>query len=526
MKKLCSVLAALLVSLSIFLPVSAEAAEFKIEREAVLSALYEADIAELREAVTSGLVSCEELTDYYLDRIEKYNKEYNCFITLCEDAKEEAQKRDFQLAEGKSEGLLFGVPVVIKDNIDLSSYVTTNGKLSAKKLAKSDAEVVKSLLREGAVIIGKTNMSTSALYAKHSESEVAGDTHNAYNTELSPGGSSGGTATAVSLNFAAAGLGTDTSASLRYPAVLGGCVAMRTTFGLVSTDGIKSLDETRDVAGAITRSVYDQAVMLDVLTGGEYSYTENLNANRLSGLKIGVISELSYPTNKETGRKEKNCDSEVANAFSKAVSNLRSAGAEVEILSFSKVFTLSDKTFNQNNANKEKLYNAFCKFLDENGLDAAIFPTYLSTPLKLSNLSADYVNNCKIISPSASSPEIAITIGYHSTGAGIGMEIAAKKGEEQLLLDIAYSYTENFGCRKAPTGAPDDYAEANEGTLTEIFAAREEFLTAQAQKEEASASGDGSSAQDYLGWIIAALLVADLVAVSVVVLLIILYKRQ
>lgn len=121
-------------------------------------------------------------------------------------------------------------------------------------------------------------MSTGAQDALRSLSKAVGETKNAYSIYLASGGSSGGTAVAVSLNFATVGLGTDTNSSLRIPAALNGCVSLRPTFGLLSLNGIKKLNKTRDTAGAITRTVYDQAVMMDVLTQGKFSYTKNLNA--------------------------------------------------------------------------------------------------------------------------------------------------------------------------------------------------------------------------------------------------------
>jgi len=386
------------------------------------------------------------------------------------------------LAKGKNSGLLFGVPVVIKDNMDLEGYYTTNGhKTDELTIADSNADVVNYLLREGAVIIAKTNMSTDAQDARISYSEIAGETQNAYSALLASGGSSGGTAVAVSLNFAAAGLGTDTNSSLRIPAILNGCVSLRSTFGLVSTDGIIRLNGSRDVAGAITRSVYDQAIMMDVLTQGEYSYTKNLDKNALKGAKIGILSDLTYPiTNlneydKTTLRsqtwselndraKASNYDQEVLTAFENAVKELEACGAEVVTISMPNLFKLSDKTFNSSKTSlKKALYEDFKKVVNENGVDAVIFPTYSSTPLKSGTdsngkywnaWSQVFINNCRTLSPSASIPEMSVLIGQHSSGAGIGMEIASLKNNEQLLLDLAYSYTQSYDHRVTPKTVP------------------------------------------------------------------------
>lgn len=479
MKKAVSLILALFICFSSVIFISAEE---KTNKDQILASLYDADIVEIREAITSKKVTCEELTRYYLYRIQKYDSKFNCFISICSDALDVAKERDEALAKGKNKGLLFGVPVVIKDNMDLEGYYTTNGrKTDGLTIADSNASVVNYLLREGAVIIAKTNMSTDAQDARVSTSHIAGETQNAYNALLAAGGSSGGTAVAVSLNFATAGLGTDTNSSLRIPAVLNGCVSLRSTFGLISTKGIKMLNGSRDVAGAITRTVYDQAIMMDVLTQGEYNYTKNLDKNALKCVKIGILSELTYPlTNlneydKTTLRsqtwselndraKSSNYDKEVLTAFENAVKELKNCGAEVVTISMPNLFNLSDKTFNSSKTSlKKALYDDFKKVVKDNGVDAVIFPTYSSAPLKSGKdsngkywnaWSQVFINNCRTLSPSASIPEMSVLIGQHSSGAGIGMEIASLKNSEQLLLNLAYSYTENYNHRVTPKSVP------------------------------------------------------------------------
>lgn len=479
MKRILSILLAVLMCFSSVIFISAES---ETDKEQVLASLYDADISEIREAIISKKVTCEEMTRYYLYRIQKYNSKFNCFISICSDAIDTAKERDKALANGKASGLLFGVPVVIKDNMDLDGYYTTNGhKTDNLTIADTNAAVVNYLLREGAVIIAKTNMSTDAQDARVSTSEIAGETQNAYNALLASGGSSGGTAVAVSLNFAAAGLGTDTNSSLRVPAALNGCIALRSTFGLISVKGITALNKSRDVAGAITRTVYDQAIMMDVLTQGEHNYTKKLDKNALAGKKIGILSELTYPiTNlseydKSTLRsqtwnelndraKASNYDSEILTAFENAVKELESCGAEVVKISMPNLFKLSDKTFNSSKTSlKTALYDDFQKVLKENRLDAVIFPTQSSAPLKSGKdgngkywnaWSQVFINNCRTLSPSASVPEISVPIGQHSSGAGIGMEIASLKNSEQLLLNLAYSYTQSYNHRVTPKSVP------------------------------------------------------------------------
>ena len=480
--RLCSVFLILLLFISGSPQAGSAAQEItEIPKEAILSALYEADIPTIREAIAVGLVTCEDLTAYYLERIQAYNGPFNCFITIADNAMDVARERDQRIACGEGDGLLFGMPIVVKDNIDFAGYHTTNGHEKApEQIAKTHSKIVNYLLSEGAVIIGKTNMSTDAQDARRSFSEAAGETKNAYSTYMASGGSSGGSAAAVSLNFAVAGLGTDTNSSLRLPAALNGCISLRSGLKKISTDGIIPLNTTRDVPGVITRTVYDQALMLDVMTNGVYRYTENLNSNALEGLRIGILCEFTYAIADDELRTEAAIDPEVSAAFANAVEELQACGAEVIPVSMPNLFELSDKTFGGGDTSRYKtqLYNEFLKLLEDNNISAVIFPTYLSTPLRSGRdasgkywnvWSQTFINNCRNLSSCAKLPEISVPIGIHSLGAGIGMEIAAPRNCEQLLLDIAYTYTLSYDHRELPSGAPDTYAEYNLGSLAELI---------------------------------------------------------
>ncbi len=499
MKRFFSIILACILFFSSFTIAFAEDKKSIVEKESILSALFEADILTIRTAIDSRIISCEELVSYYIERIEKYNKSYNCFITICYESLDVAKERDKALADSKNKGSLFGVPVVIKDNMNLEGFYTTNGhKIEDCEIATDNAYVVSLLLKEGAVIVGKTNMSTDAQDARTSYSKIKGETKNAYSTILSAGGSSGGTAAAVSLNFSVAGLGTDTNSSLRIPAILNGCYSLRPTLNKISFKGCTHLNNSRDVVGAVTRSIYDQAIMLDVLTENKYSYERNLNSSAISGLKLGVLSELSGPIETslitETDealkekkikqfdlqyRTEKNIDTEVINTFNTAVNNLKSCGAEVVSVSMPQLFESAYKTFVKHDFSiKKEFYNEIKAFMKENDLDALVFPTYLSTPLKSGTDSSGkywnvwnqvFLNNCRVISPSTSMPEMSLLIGYHSSGAGIGMEILSDKNTEQMLLNVAYSYTQRFEARKVPSGAPDLYSKWNVGSLNDIL---------------------------------------------------------
>ncbi len=483
----------LFMCLLLCVPVQAETEEIEFgpmlpssltaqQKYELMEGLYEADITYVVEAIREGHISCQELTWYYLQRIEKYNEPYNCFITMCDNAMEVAAQRDAELVAGTAQGDLFGVPIVVKDNIKYEGYPTTNGE-NWEKADTYSATIVQNLLNEGAIVLAKANLSTYANYCEHSTSDVAGETKNAYNTYLSPGGSSGGSAVATSLNFAMAALGTDTNSSLRYPAALNGCVSLRSTWGVVPRRGVTTLIYDRDVPGVMTRTVMDQALMLDAMTGTT-QYAKNLNAEALKGAKIGVLEQLSAPISWSASRNASRLDKEVLAAFANVQEELRACGAEVVTVSMSDLFYLKNGV--GTSAGKEAYYRAICRMMDKNGLDALIYPTYLSTPMKIgvdengvnwSKKTQKYTFNCSAISPPTGAPEIAIPMGNHSSGAGMGLSILAKRGQDQLLLDLAYSYTLQYDKRIPPEGAPNDVEKPKLQVFYENLEAEKGLLT-------------------------------------------------
>ncbi len=437
------------------------------EKQMLMAALYEAEIQDVRDAILLGLISCQELTAYYLQRIQTYADPYNCIITVCDNAMEEAKKRDAELAAGTAEGDLFGVPIVIKDNIHYAGFYTTNGlEKQYSPISKRNARVVENLLKEGVIVLGKSNMSAFAESSSISWSYSGGQTKNAYDLTMAPGGSSGGSAVITSLNLAMAGLGTDTNSSLRMPAALNGCVAMRLTLGSLSNDGVIVVSTTRDTPGVITRTVADQALMLDGMTGNT-AFFDNLNAKALEGARLGVVEELSGPTDKTQGRTEQTVDAEVMQAFQNAVEELRCCGAEVISISLPNIFTNY----------KAQMKAELAQVMAQHDLDGVIYPAYLHTPQHIdvdengrywSNEEQNFINNLYFLSPRTGGPEITVPIGNHSTGPGIGMQITGLAGTDQQILDLAYSYTLRCDHRTAPEGAPNEYAVTGSGGLRSL----------------------------------------------------------
>lgn len=254
------------------------------------------------------------LTRAFLERIARYESHYNAFISMNPDALATAASLDVLYAGGGPIGPLHGVPVVIKDNIDYGGLVTTAGwegfssaTGGVDMIPDDDAAVVTRLREAGAIILGKTNLPDFAGHGTRTNSTVAGQTLNPYNVDKVPGGSSGGTATAVNASFAVLGLGTETGGSIQNPSSAQGLVGIKPTYGLTPLEGVVPISGTYvDVVGPIARTVYDAALALDVLAGPtdedlatyaavghipEQGYVASLAATSLAGKRFGLVGE-------------------------------------------------------------------------------------------------------------------------------------------------------------------------------------------------------------------------------------------
>ena len=236
--------------------------------------LVEMTLADVAAAFARG-VTAEALTAGFLERIATYNADYNAIIIMNPHALDDARAIDRRRANGEQLGPLAGVPVVIKDTMDMAGLPSTAGWhfLSAKAggvdlIPETDAPVVARMRAAGCVILGKTNVPVLSATGSHANDSWAGPTLNAASPDRLPGGSSAGTATAVAASFAVLGLAEETGGSIQNPASAQGLVGIKPTFALVPNAGVMPLaGSTRDVVGPIARSVRDAALTLDVLAG-------------------------------------------------------------------------------------------------------------------------------------------------------------------------------------------------------------------------------------------------------------------
>jgi aspartyl-tRNA(Asn)/glutamyl-tRNA(Gln) amidotransferase subunit A len=220
------------------------------------------------DAVRAKRVSPTELVKACLARIDIYNPKLNAFITVTRDlALKQAAALEAELAAGKVRGPLHGVPIALKDNIDTAGVRTTAASsVFDDRVPAEDAEVARRLLAAGAILIGKLNLHEFA-NGGTSATSYYGPVRNPWALDRNPGGSSGGSAAAVSAGLCYAALGTDTGGSIRTPASYCSVVGLKPTYGLVSIRGIIPLVLSLDHCGPLTRSVADAALMLQVLAG-------------------------------------------------------------------------------------------------------------------------------------------------------------------------------------------------------------------------------------------------------------------
>ena len=272
--------------------------------------IHESTIRATQAALRAGDVNCVQIAQQCLDRIAAYDAAgpgLNALVSVNPALMQDAEALD-RARQAAPEGLppLHGVPVVVKDNVNMRGLPTSGGSRAMAALtARRDAFVIERLRAAGALIIGKTNLHEFAL-AGLTVGSLKGQTRNPYDLGRTPGGSSGGTGVAVAASYALVGIGTDTGQSVRSPASALGLVGLRPTRGLVSRTGVMPGSVTQDTVGPIARNAEDAARLLDVIAGfdaddpssavapghASASHAAHLRADALAGARFGVLRQL------------------------------------------------------------------------------------------------------------------------------------------------------------------------------------------------------------------------------------------
>jgi aspartyl-tRNA(Asn)/glutamyl-tRNA(Gln) amidotransferase subunit A len=285
--------------------------------------MHFSSIATLGAGYRNGSLSPVEVVRGLLDRIARLDPTLNSFITVLEAeslAQAEGAARD--LKAGRDRGPLHGVPIAIKDLIDMAGVPTTfASRAGSPRLAETDAVLVRNLKQAGAIILGKTNLLEYAYGAVHPD---FGQTNNPWDPRRTSGGSSGGSAAAVAAGFCFAAVGTDTGGSIRIPASYCGVAGLKPSFGRVSVEGVQALSPSLDHAGPLARSSADAALALAGMTGTPV----HVQRADLSGLRIGIMHHPGADRFLQT---------EVQAHFDRVVSDLKRAGAHVQPIQVSEL---------------------------------------------------------------------------------------------------------------------------------------------------------------------------------------------
>jgi len=289
---------------------------------------------ELAGRIKSKKISSVEALKAFMARLKSVEPKIKAFVTVLEkEALESAKKVDEKIARGENAGALAGVPIAIKDNMMVTGCPTTcSSKILKNYIAPYNATVIEKIEKEGAVFVGKTNLDEFAM-GSSTENSALQTTRNPWDTERIPGGSSGGSAAAVSAQVAPLALGSDTGGSIRQPASCCGVVGLKPTYGRVSRYGLVAFASSLDQIGPFARKTEDAAALLGAIAGHDPKDSTSVNVavpdyaasikKDIKGLKIGLPEEYF----------SKGLDKEVESSIREAVKVLEKLGAVVKKIS-------------------------------------------------------------------------------------------------------------------------------------------------------------------------------------------------
>lgn len=298
------------------------------------SELLAQTLPELVDALENGSTSSAELLDAYLERIGDIDRKYNSILFLNPDAAAQAAASDQRRASGDILGPLDGIPILLKDNIESADPMPTTAGSTAllENVTGRDSPLVAGLRAQGAVILGKTNMSQWANFRSNDSmsgwSSLGGQVRNPHALGRNPCGSSSGSGAAIAASYAAGAVGTETNGSIICPSNVNGIVGFKPTVGVISSELIIPISPTQDTAGPMTKSVEGSALMMNAMASGETDFTSKLSVDSLTGVRVGVL------------RFRQGRYAPIINTFNAALSDMEKAGAIlVEIDAFESAST-------------------------------------------------------------------------------------------------------------------------------------------------------------------------------------------
>jgi len=361
-------------------------------------------VAQLRQAMADGQLTATALTQHFLSRIEGLNPALHAVITVSHDALAQAAASDRAWASGKPRGPLEGIPVLIKDNVQVAGMPTTAGSPALLAARPPDAFIVARLRAAGAVILAKANLSEWANFrSTHSSSgwsTLGGQTANPYALDRSPSGSSSGSAVGVSAGLAPLAVGTETDGSIVSPSSACGVVGIKPTAGLVSRTGLVPLSPVQDTAGPMAATVADAAELLSVLAAADpddpavsdtpddpertrdgTDYAQFLDAGAIEGARIGIWRAASA-----------RADAATAALLDAAVDQLCTLGAKLtDPVELPDVEKITEPEFDALYYEFKYGINAYLKYLAAHDRVADALPGSLTELIEFNQRNADLV---------------------------------------------------------------------------------------------------------------------------------------
>jgi amidase len=444
--------------------------------------LIDVTIDEIQTKFNNHELTSYELVLMYLSRIAKYDKLINSVLEVNPDCLTIAHALDEERKISGPRSIVHGIPVILKDNIDTGDKMHTSaGSLALKdSYALKDSDVARRLREAGAIILGKANMTEWANFMTYNMpngySSRGGQVLNPYGSKIDVGGSSSGSAAAVSANLVCVSVGTETSGSILSPASQNSCVGIKPTVGLIGTKGIIPISHSQDTAGPIARNVKDCVYLLNALANNNFDYTAYLEED-IKGYRFGVCRE--------------GLNAEKLKIFDSALKSLASLGGIIKdtIIPTAKEkwninvllyefknglnYYLSPKTLADiiafNNQHKDKALQYGQSILLEaektsGNLTESEYLTSLESDLYLSRTSGiDKIINeaefdCLVfpnnfgaaIPAKAGYPSITVPCGYTKANEPVGITFTGKAFSEPTLIKIAYAFEQATKIRKPP----------------------------------------------------------------------------
>ncbi|MGW1867594.1 amidase [Streptomyces mauvecolor] len=454
----------------------------------------ELSIADAADAIRARKLSPVELVDSVLDRLGQVEPYLQAYVTVtAEEARRAAREAERDVAAGRLRGPLHGIPMGLKDLIDVAGAATTaSSRVRADHRAKADSTVAARLAAAGAVLLGKTHTHEFAYGL------TTPQTRNAWDRDRVAGGSSGGSAVAVAAGAATFALGTDTGGSIRVPSALNAVVGLKPTYGLVPRHGVTSLSWSLDHVGPITRTVEDAALVLSALAGHDPRDPASLitsgpdyrpgGATELTGLRIGVPRNYYFD----------HVEPEVESAVRRATADLESLGArlvEVEIpmtryiqatqwgLMVPEATAYHERTvravpdlyqadvrilleagelmpagdYLRAQRSRTLMRQAWARLLEE--VDVIAAPTVPATAVKTDDEAITWTDGTvegvsdayvRLSAPAniTGVPSLSVPVGHDTTGLPIGMQLIGRPLGERVLLRVGHAYEQTRPARR------------------------------------------------------------------------------